>query len=381
MKKFRKNKQGFYICEECEKIFKNKICLAKHNIKLHNQNMKQYFDKWIKEENEGICKICGKQTFLIRTDLGYKKCCSKECQNKYIYTQTKNGCIKKYGVKSTLQVKEFREKGKQTKKEKYGDENYCNPKKIKQSKLERYGNKNYRNEEKIKQTKKYKYGDENYNNREKSKQTKQEKYGDENYNNREKSKQTCLERYGKENYTNYEKSKQTCLERYNVENPWQVKEFKEKAKQTKRERYGDENYINNKKTKQTCLKTYGIEHPNQNKEQYNKGLKTRLLIHYYKDTNLYYQGSYELDFIEKHYDKIDIENGFSFKYIKDGKNHVYHSDFYIPSKNLIIEIKNMYLVNRDKEEIELKKMAVLNVGYNFIIIVNKNYKEFNTLFS
>ena len=33
---------------------------------------------------------------------------------------------------------------------------------------------------------------------EKIKQTKKEKYGDENYNNPEKNKKTCLERYGVE---------------------------------------------------------------------------------------------------------------------------------------------------------------------------------------
>jgi hypothetical protein len=62
---------------------------------------------------------------------------------------------------------------------------------------------------KQKKTKKEKYGSENYNNTEKSKITKFEKYGDENYNNLEKQKKTILNKYGKENivYSDFYKEK------------------------------------------------------------------------------------------------------------------------------------------------------------------------------
>jgi hypothetical protein len=62
---------------------------------------------------------------------------------------------------------------------------------------------------KQKKTKKEKYGSENYNNTEKSKITKFEKYGDKNYNNLEKQKKTILNKYGKENivYSDFYKEK------------------------------------------------------------------------------------------------------------------------------------------------------------------------------
>ena len=99
---------------------------------------------------------------------------------------------------------------------------------------------------------------------------------------------------------------------------------------------------------------------------------TRRLVK--KFNNLTYQGSYELDFLEKFYDKFDIENGPSIPYLFEGKNKVYHSDFYIPSKNLIVEIKSSYILTLDIE-INEKKEACLNKGYDYICIIDKDYSQ------
>ena len=58
---------------------------------------------------------------------------------------------------------------------------------------------------------------------------------------------------------------------------------------------------------------------------------------------IYYRGSFEKDFLDKFSDKFEIKQGLSFKYIINEKNRTYHSDFFIPSLNLIVEIKNSYL--------------------------------------
>ena len=91
-------------------------------------------------------------------------------------------------------------KSKNTKKEKYGDENYNNIEKRINTNISKYGHTHHNKlkifTDKIKKTKKEKYGDENYNNVIKSKNTKKEKYGDENYNNQDKLKETLLNRYG-----------------------------------------------------------------------------------------------------------------------------------------------------------------------------------------
>jgi very-short-patch-repair endonuclease len=99
----------------------------------------------------------------------------------------------------------------------------------------------------------------------------------------------------------------------------------------------------------------------------------------FKDTNIHYQGSYELDFLEHYYDKLNIKRSKSIKYKINESNHIYFPDFYIPELNLIIEIKNSYLAKRDKLKLSAKKYAVLKKGFNFIMIIDKDYSSFETI--
>ncbi len=274
MKNFRKNKQGFFICEECGKVFSTRIGIGNHIGKNHQQ--KKYYDKWIKENSDGICKICGNYTDFKNFNTGYKKCCGKKCENKYKYLNTKKAIFKKYG-------------------------------------------------------------NENYNNPQKQKQTKKERYKDENYNNHDQFIKTCLERYG-----------------YNT-----VLKDKDKMKKS-------------------IFKKYGVENVSQNKEIFKKiqGISLKK----FQNTNLWYQGSYELDFLEKYYNKYsNIQRGPAIKYCFNNENKVYHPDFYIPSLNLIIEIKNSYLIKKDKDRIDAKEKATIANGFKYIIVIDKNYSNFDLL--
>ena len=64
MKEFKKNQEGHFICEECRKNYVKKDGLSKHINLLHN-GVKAYYDKWLKDKNEGKCKICNNQISLI----------------------------------------------------------------------------------------------------------------------------------------------------------------------------------------------------------------------------------------------------------------------------------------------------------------------------
>lgn len=128
------------------------------------------------------------------------------------------------------------------------------------------------------------------------------------------------------------------------------------------------------KFKQTCLEKYGVENPAQDLNIFFKTQKSGFKLKKYMDTNIYYRGSYELDFLEKYYNKYpDIKNAPSIKYSFEGRNKVYFPDFYIPSLNLIVECKNSYLLKKDKEIIESKKKATILKGYKYLMIVDKNY--------
>lgn len=409
MKEFNKNKEDLFICEECNVLHKNKGELSKHINRKHF-NSQIYYDKWILELTEDKCKICGKKAKYIGGLLGYENFCSRKCAIEYNTHQRKKFNLEKFGSISPFGNKKVIEKSKQTMLKKYGNEHFTNPEKIKETSLKKYGVsnpskakhiikkikethlKNYgieypmqvnKTKEKSKETCLKKYGVEyslqSKNNKEKAKQTmlkkygveysaqneeiynkvittKKEKYGEDfNKKFRQKSKQTMLKKYGNENYNNREKYKETCLEKYGENSYFETNEFKNKFKKI-------------------CLEKYGVEHISQNQEIHEKIQKSCFRIKRFRDTNIWYQGSYELDFLEKYYDKYpDIVRGPRIKYEFKGKTRYYFSDFYIPSLNLIVEIKNSYLAKKDKLKIDIKRKETIKNGYKWVMIIDKKY--------
>jgi hypothetical protein len=319
MKQFRKSESGLFICEECSYSCKAKRNLTAHINKQHS-GIKNYYEKWLKESGEGKCKFCGNKTLFNSIKRGgYYSFCSNKC----------NG---EYGGKKA-QTFEIKEKRKQTNLEKYGVENVYQADEIK-NKI-KIDNLNKHNVE---------YNWQRIDVIKKSKQTKINKYGDKDYNNSEKAKKTCLEKYGVESYT-------------------QTNEYKEK-------------------TKKTCLEKYGVFSHNQNFEIHKKQQHKSLKIKKYKNTDLWYQGSYELDFLEKYYWKFPyITRGPTIKYFSNNKMHYYFPDFFIPSLNLVVEIKSSYYYKKFETNILEKEKATIFRGFNYIIIIDKDYTEFNLLFS
>ena len=262
MKEFRKIENGLFVCEECGLLCGDKKYLSKHVRKTHN--IKKYYDKWLKEEREGKCKICGEETKFIgfARKNGYEPYCSKVCINKGRYIGTSLGNKKLYGVENPFQREEIKQK-------------------IKQKNLKNLG----------------------------------------------------------------------------VEYPAQSEICKDKQRKT-------------------FLRKYGVEHNMQNKEIFEKQQLSGFNIKKYK--NVYYRGSYELDFLEKYYDKfLDIQNAPAIKYKFNKKNKTYYPDFYIPSLNLIIECKNLWLMKKDRKQIQAKEKATIANGFKYIMILNKNYDILN----
>jgi len=184
---------------------------------------------------------------------------------------------------------------------------------------------------------------------------------------------------------NQETCKKTLKENYGVENPWQSEEIKEKIKNILLQKYGVENISQSneikKKKEETCYKNYDVKNPIQNKEIFEKQQKSGYKIKKFKDTNIWYQGTFELDFLKKYYDKYpDIQRGPSIKYVVEGQNKVYYTDFLIPSLNLIVEIKSSWIIElQGLNRIEEKKKAAIIAGFNYIMIVDKNYVELKNL--
>lgn len=113
-----------------------------------------------------ICKNpeCDSQVkFKGTIEKGYSEFCSLECANESGETEKrKKQCLKeKYGHENLMGTEYFKEKTKETKKNKYGDENFNNIEKVKKTKEKKYGSDTYNNIEKVKETNKQKYGVEN----------------------------------------------------------------------------------------------------------------------------------------------------------------------------------------------------------------------------
>ena len=222
----------------------------------------------------------------------------------------------------------------------------------------------------------------------KIKQTKLERYGDENYRNNEKIKQTCLEKYGVENpYAAkeiIEKKKQTYLEHYGYDSPMKnpefIKQYREKrllknngnwnnnSKQivqtklekygpgqkdivkkiqfTKLERYGNASYVNSEKAKQTWA--------NKTDEEINDILEKR------KQTNLEKYGAPNTWVLSTH-SSISKLN-YSFADLLSSCNIDFTMEFRINNKrydfkigNILLEINPTYTHNSTTPSIFFKK--------------------------
>jgi very-short-patch-repair endonuclease len=86
-------------CQICHKIFCGSKGLSFHIFKTHSDVMtlKEYYDNFFKEEGEGICLQCSKDTRFSGLVVGYCIYCSPRCSSKSSITRQK--------VKSTNQRK------------------------------------------------------------------------------------------------------------------------------------------------------------------------------------------------------------------------------------------------------------------------------------
>ena len=265
---------------------------------------------------------CSHNTAGLKTSIKYKLKTEKEKQ--LIKEHRKETIKKRYNVNSYFELDTIKQKIKQTKLERYGDENYNNHQQTIQTCLKKYG---------------YKYIVQVPEIQEKIKQTVIEKYGVENvsYNSEiiNKIKQTKVKRYNNENYNNREQSKQTCLEKYGVDNPFKSKEIQDKFKQTIIDKYGCDCPFKSieiqNKFKQTIINKYGKEF---NCFDLDKAYKIASTVSFKtKLKNNSFSKSKEED---KCYELLKEKY---FDIIRQYRSELYpfNCDFYIPSRDLYVE--------------------------------------------
>lgn len=254
-------------------------------------------------------------------------CCSIKCSRK----KYKETCFEKYNVVNTFQVSEIKSKSRETKKLKYGDENFTNFEKVKKTKLIRYN--------------------------------------DPNYNNIDKIKETNLKKYGVE----------CVLSLSSIRNNKVLDWYNNNPEERDKKRVWMSSVYFREKSIETSILKYGTKHPMQNREVSDRNHLSGMWIKRFGETELFYRGSYEFDFLEKYYNKIKIETLKGIKYEFNSKDCIYFPDFYLPDFNLIVEIKSDYTYNIDLNKNKAKESYCKNMGYSFIFIIDKDYKMFDSL--
>lgn len=232
-------------CKICNEEFENQLSLTNHIKKIHNLTKKEYYDKYLKQPNDGYCKVCGKKVSWKSDNTGYKKYCNPKCQRQDI---------------------ENEKKMQQTIIDKYGDMETCKKeteKKRNNTMIEKYGTIYPLQNEKIKN---------------KMQNTINTKYGVDNVSKlqsvKNKIKETVRNKYNVDHIIQSEdiknKIKETNLKKYGVEYSIQSKIIREKIKQINLKKYGTKTPFESseiqQKVRNTNLKKYGVETPFENKE-------------------------------------------------------------------------------------------------------------------
>lgn len=323
------------ICKICGKEISGKG-LGSH-LTTHKISAKDYYDKYLKQPNEGICPVCGKETPFLKISKGYQKHCCASCSIKDIETQNKIKItrIERYGVANFFQNKSIHEKAE---KNAHSDE--ANKKKI---------------------------------------ETSQKHYGVDNPAQskvvQSKIQQTNLERYGSRAY-NRAKGKQTMKEKYGYEHALQVPEFKEKQEQTEANNWINLANENNWIIVQDLLKQYGsgwYQSPlgkeicfKIGQQDFIKQKDLDKILLYKKCDSSYVEYKVYTWLINNYNNQIDLHNK---KLISP-----YEIDIYLPKLKVGFECngyfhKNTCYINRNQDEYHKMKIDKCNsVGIKLIHI-------------
>ena len=297
-------------CNICGKEVNFEYGSFSKHLKHHDIDQKEYYDKYIKKDKEGLCRNCGKPTKFLGLLEGYRDCCSRDCTN-----------ILKYGVNNPWKSKEIRTK-------------------IAKTKLDKYGDSTFTNREKAKETCRKNFGVD---------------YSFQSEEVKEKIKKTTLDRHGVENIFQLdsvkEKVEKTNLEKYGAKRPWMSENIQEKSRQVRK------NNIIDYCTKNNCIliNNLDLDYPskilddinflNYGRQYFIKNSDIKLakeLDKKYREEAKVYNSKYEAEiheWLSSIYSGEILVNKYGI--IKDDTKK--QLDFYIPDKQLAIEFNGDFI--------------------------------------
>jgi len=322
-------------CKICGREFKQHGDLTKHLRCEHQLEPKEYYDKFLKTEQNSTCVICGKLSRFKNLRLGYLKTCCADC------TRELNT-----GYRNNFQNPKFIQKIKNTKIEhEKNDPNY------KQS-----------IQDKVKETSRKRFGVDHFSSapevKKKRELTNLKNFGATNPfaadNIKEDIRSKLEENYGGSGYaSNILKSKieNTNLEKYGAKNPWSSKQVIQKIKETKKKNLQD--FC--EKNKCVLLKDLDLEYSFRALKEFN-------IPYIVSNNNAFIEKKYISDLekaneevkiqVQEYNSRYEVEIHTWLKSIYSGEILINEYgiipnrrqlDFYIPEKNLAIEFNGDYI--------------------------------------
>lgn len=294
----------------------NRQSFNSHITHKHKIKSKDYYDLYIKHENEGFCKTCNKPTVFLNMWKGYRLYCSISCMSssKEIQDKRKQTSLKHYGVEFPHQSEEVKDKMKQTCIDKYEAENI--------------------------------YASE---------------YG------KRKIKETMLTKYGVDNVAKVEEVKNkiatTNIKRYGVNTPFKNQQVKDKIKDTWVNKYGVNNpnkaEVTKEKIKNTCLRKYGVSSFMQTDAFRQRTKETAYTREARSKAAKTARKNGTRSALEDYLESYFIQNNIMYKieYNVDPR-YPYFCDFYLPDSDMFIEINGYWthgghwFNNKSKEDLE-----------------------------
>ena len=211
----------------------------------------------------------------------------------------------------------------------------------------------------------------------KEEDTKKCKYGNAYYSNPKKRVATSRKRYGENNYNNRKKFLETCNEKFGGNAPACSSEVVKKMERTKEERYGDSGFNNHEQATKTFREKYNVHNPSQIPGIRKKMTKKWVL--FWNDDNTYVStrhdteeynvnvgkwehelqmdSSWEIELFVfcklKNGMDVDYQPNLTIPYEYDGETHSYHPDFIINGR--IVEVKgdNFFRINPETNKEEM----------------------------
>lgn len=163
------------------------------------------------------------------------------------------------------------------------------------------------------------------------------------------------------------RTKQTSIEKYGTDNPSKSDIIKDRIVQSNRDRHGVD---------------YIMQSPEMFRKAQQSSFQRREYISPYNQVfNIMgYEDVFLDSFFKEHGNETEIYGGeddripiIAYKF--EGVSRKYYPDFFIPSLNQLVEIKSIYLYDKDHEQISAKGEAVKAMGYKYKLIVFKNRRE------